>query len=657
MQKLDMKTPNFTDINIEKLAALFPNILTETKDENGKLKKAIDFELLKQELSGEIVEGTKERYSINWAGKRESLLKANQPITKTLRPNKEESVDFDTTENLYIEGDNLEALKLLQESYLNKIKMIYIDPPYNTGKDFVYKDNFTQDRDEFLQEDGQKDEEGGRLVTNLDSNGRYHSDWLSMMYPRLKLARNLLKDDGVIFISIDDNEVHNLRKICDEIFGEGNFITIVSRVMKTGGNKGRYFSPNIDYVLVYAKDLSCTKEFRAKLSDELIRKVYTQVETEGIRKGEKYRTMGLYQAGLDIRANQRYWIQCPDGSFAIPNGKNFPCKIESGSKIKPTEEDGVWKWIFEKYTSELDNNNIIFKETTTSSLIDENGNQSKWNIYNKIWLNDRLRDGRVPVNLIDKMENRHSSAELKKLNIPFDFAKPTELIKYLIEIIKSENNDIILDFFSGSATLAHAVMQLNAEDGGDRKYICVQIPEKIDNEEFPTICEIGKERIRRAGKKILEDNKALKEPKDLSNLDIGFRVLKIDESNMKDVYFTPDKLTQNSLFDTVDNMKEERSAEDLLFGVMLDWGADLSSSIQTKTIQNKTIYFVNQNDLLACFDTGINEELIKELAKISKDEDIQRVVFRDKEFESDDLKDNIEQIFKQVSDGTEIRVI
>ncbi len=648
MKKLDGKSLDIKEQNIEQLKELFPEVFSEGK---------INLEKLQEEL-GNFSDKENERYNFTWNGKQNAKKIAQTPSTGTLRPCKEESKDWDTTQNLYIEGDNLEVLKLLQKSYHKKVKMIYIDPPYNTGKDFVYKDNFKDNIKNYLEITNQVDSEGNKLSVNADTNGRYHSDWLSMMYPRLKLARNLLKDDGVIFISIDDNEVANLRKLCDEIFGEDNFISTISRVMKTGGNKGRYFSPNIDYILVYAKNISYTVEFRAKISDELVKKVYTQIETTGERKGEKYRTMGLYQAGLDIRANQRYWIKCPDGSFVIPNGKNFPNQIEAGEKIKPTGEDGVWKWIYEKFISELNKNNIIFKETTTSSLVDENGQQAKWNIYNKIWLNDRLKDGRVPVNLIEKMENRHSSTELKLLNIPFDFSKPVNLIKYLVEIIRSESNDIILDFFSGSATTAHAVMQLNAEDKGNRKYICVQIPEPTDQKSeaykagYKNICEIGKERIRRAAKKIVEDNS----DKDLSHLDRGFKVYKLDSSNIKEWDSDFENLEQN-LIDATENIKEDRSSQDLLYEILLKYGLDLTLPIEEMEIENKTVYNIGFGALVVCLDDEVTINVVQKIAEFIKEQVIydeeknkrhSRVVFKDGSFKDSVVKTNALQVLKQV---------
>ncbi|MCT7563365.1 site-specific DNA-methyltransferase [Aliarcobacter butzleri] len=631
MTQLDGKSKDLVNENIEKLKEIFPEVFSEGK---------IDFSKLEEEL-GNFKEKSDERYNFTWSGKSEAKKIALTPSTGTLRPFKEESKDWDTTQNLYIEGDNLEVLKLLQKSYHKKVKMIYIDPPYNTGKDFVYKDNFRDNIKNYLEITGQVDSDGNKLSTNSETSGRYHSDWLNMMYPRLKLARNLLKDDGVIFISIDDNEVSNLRKLCDEIFGEDNFISNISRVMKTGGNKGRYFSPNIDYILVYAKNLLYTKEFRGQISDELIQKVYNQVETEGIKKGEKYRIMGLYQAGLDIRANQRYWIECPDGSFVIPKGTNFPHSISNGEKIKPTKDDGIWKWIFEKYLEELEKGNIIFKRTETSSLVDENGNQSKWNIYNKIWLNDRLEDGRVPVNLIDKMENRHSSAELKTLEIPFDFAKPTELIKYLMTIIGLEQNDIILDFFSGSATTGHSTIKYNTEDEKNVKFILIQLPELTDNKEFPTICEIGKERIRRAGEKVKTES-----GKD--DLDIGFKVLKLDSSNIKSWDSDFENLETN-LLEAVENIKSDRNEEDLLYEILLKYGLDLTLPIEEKEVNGKKLYNIGFGALIICLDSNISIDITAEIIAIKKeyDSEITRVVFKDSGFKNATEKTNIIKTLNQ----------
>lgn len=634
MQELNGTSKDIVSENIEKLKELFPEVFSEGK---------IDFKKLEEEL-GSFTCNEPERYNFTWAGKSEAKKIAQTPSTGTLRPCKDESKNWDTTQNLYIEGDNLEVLKLLQKSYYKQVKMIYIDPPYNTGRDFIYKDNFHDNIKNYLQITGQVDSDGNKLSTNSDTNGRYHSDWLSMMYPRLKLARNLLKDDGVIFISIDDNEVANLRKICDEIFGEDNFISTISRIMKTGGNQGKFFSPNIDYILVYAKNLEFTIEFRDDISQDLIDKVYNQVEKTGEKTGEKYRIMGLYQPGLEVRINQRYWIQCPDGKFVIPNGTTFPSEIIEGKKIAPLQEDGIWKWTYERYQSELSKNNIVFKKTTTSSLMDQFGNKAEWMIYNKIWLNDRLESGRVPVNLIDKYENRHSSAELKLLDIPFDFAKPSQLIKYIVKISMAQKNDIILDFFSGSGTTADAIMQLNIEDGNNRKFIMIQLPEIINNEGYSTICEIGKERIRRAGEKIIADNS----DKDLSNLDIGFKVLKLDSSNIK-AWDSNFENVEGSLLDAVENIKEDRSSEDLLYEILLKYGLDLTLPIEEKVIDGKKVFVIGYGALVACLDDDITIPTVEAIAKLKVDyqSEIMRVVFKDASFKDAVVKTNAYQILKQ----------
>ncbi len=613
IEKLDMSTSNFTDGNIFQIAKIFPNCVTETKDENGNIKKVIDFELLKQELSNNIVEGTKERYSLNWPGKKEALVTANEPIQKTLRPCKKESVNFDNTQNLYIEGDNLDALKLLQESYLNKVKMIYIDPPYNTGKDFIYKDNFTISKDEELENSGQIAKEG-RLVANLESNGRYHSDWLSMMYPRLKLARNLLKDDGVIFISIDDNEVHNLRKICDEIFGEGNFVASIIWDRKRGrDNSARWFSKSHEYLLVYAKNINLFDTNYLELDDET-KKAYKNPDndTRGI-----YRMLAVWARGT-----------------------------QGGVKYDFTNKDGQYfserLWLFSKENlTKMDNDNKLI-------IINDN-------IYRKLFITDNK--GKIPETIWNHTSNAaNASDEIKSLfnGIVFDTPKPTP---YLIEIMKIgiSQNDLILDFFSGSATTAHAVMKLNSEDGGNRKFICVQLPETTDEKSesykagYKNICEIGKERIRRAGEKILNEKENSK-----LDLDIGFRVFKIDSSNMKDVYYNPSEIRQDNLFEMVSNIKEDRTDLDLLFQVLLDGGVELTLPIEEKQIAGKKVYFVDGNILAACFEDNLTEEFVTKLAKC---EYLLKVVFRDSSFGSDDSRINVEQIFKQYSPKTQIRVI
>lgn len=636
MTKPDMRTPDFTNENIAQIAALFPNCVTEAKDEKGRVKKAIDFDLLKQELSANIVDGTKERYTLNWPGKKEALAKANEPINKTLRPCEEESVNFDTTQNLYIEGDNLEALKLLQESYLGKIKMIYIDPPYNTGKDFVYKDNFTGDKDDELEASGQKDEEGGRLVANLESNGRYHSDWLTMIYPRLKLARNLLKDDGVIFISIDDNEVSNLQKLCDEIFGEDNLVAdlIWTNSEGGGGSDSSFFRVKHEHILCYCKNISNVEIFGTEISN---RERYTQSDEYENTRGPYY-LQKLGMGSIQYSESLDYPIEAPDKSLVMPKDNN------SGKKA-------CWRWSKTKYDWGIDNGFIEIKKDS----------KNIWTVYTKQYLNSDnegnfIKRTQRPFGVIDKFSSTQASKFLDSIELKFfDYSKPHQLIEYLIERV-AKGNDIVLDFFSGSATTAHSVLKINSEDDANRKYICVQLPEKTDEKSeaykagYKNICEIGKERIRRASKKILEENK---DKEGIENLDIGFRVLKVDSSNMKDVYYNPDEINQLNLFDTVDNIKDGRSAEDLLFQVLLDWGVDLMLPIRSKELAGHKVFFVDDDALAACFEENLDEEFITELAK----KQILRVVFKDSGFANDDIRINVEQIFKQYSPDTEVKVI
>ncbi len=640
MDRLDLQTPDFTEEHIHKLAELFPNCVTETADEKGHIKKAIDFDLLKQELSAYLVEGPKERYRLDWPGKRASLLKANTPITKTLRPAREESVNFDTTQNLYIEGDNLEALKLLQEAYLGKVKMIYIDPPYNTGKDFVYKDNFARSREEELMESGQVDEEGNRLVQNLESNGRFHSDWLSMMYPRLRLARNLLRDDGVIFISIDDNEVHNLRKMCDEVFGEGNYIAefIWEKTFRPS-NFGKTTRKNTEYVISYSK--SNPIELKGSLEDSkgdfsLTKKLHN---THTLKCPSNYVHVN-FQDGIYKKGKYGDGYELLDDIY-VKNGK---VKNEFRIKIKQSI------WSQKHLNNEIDRGvYLVLKNEKTMALY-----------ARKVYKKNELKPTTLLPNDIvgDVLEANKEINNLFKTNL-FDYPKPSSLPKYLMTTC-TEDEDIILDFFSGSATTAHAVMQLNAEDGGNRRFIMVQLPEPTDPKSeaykagYTTIADIGKERIRRAGKKIKEENK---EKEGIEKLDIGFRVLKVDSSNMKEIYFTPDEVSKESLFETVDHIKEDRTPEDLLFGVLVDWGVDLSLPIRTEEIEGKTVYFVGHGDLVACFEEDIDENFVKTLAKKLADEDVLRVVFKESGFEDDNIKINTEQIFKQLAPAVEVRVV
>ena len=645
MEKLKLHSPNITQANIEKLFDLFPNCITETRDLKGGIKHSIDFDQLRQELSENIIEGSHERYQLNWPGKREALLKANAPIAKTLRPCREESVDFNITKNLFIEGDNLDVMKLLQETYLNKVKMIYIDPPYNTGGDFVYRDDFVENSQSYLKRSNQQDDSGNKLIANNEANGRFHSDWLSMMYPRLKLARNLLRDDGVIFISIDDNEVDNMKKICGEIFGEDNFIGCAGRITKKSNNKGDFWAPNFDYLLTYTKNIHMTESFFGGANIG----AYNLVDEDGPRKGEKYQLVRLYMSTIQNRnPEQRFWIECPDGSKVIPPGKTFPPE-------RPFLGDGIWRWTRTKFEQERER--IVVKPVRSSNLVTENGAPAKWNVFTKTYLQDVIDNSSAkPNSFIEDHINQKGSHEINALGIPFDYSKPSSLIKYLMEISKVCDDDLVLDFFAGSATTADAVMQLNAEDGGNRKFIMVQIPEVCDEKSeaakagYSAITEIGKERIRRAGNKIKQENMDRFESK---SLDVGFRVFKVSTSNLVDVFYTPDDVSQDLLSNQINNIREDRTSEDLLFQVLLDWGVDLTLPITQEIIAGKTTYFVDGSALVACFEEGVNEEFVKILAK----REPLRVVFRDMGFDSDSVKINVEQIFKLMSPATDIKVI
>lgn len=620
MDKLKMMSKDMTKENIEKIAKLFPNVITEIKDEAGNITKAIDFELLKQELSNEIIEGSKERYQLTWPGKKEAIVTANTPINKTLRPVKEDSLNWETTENLYIEGDNLEVLKLLQESYLNKIKCIYIDPPYNTGKDFIYKDNFTQDKEEYLVESGQVDEYGNRLFQNTEYNGRYHSDWLTMMYPRLKLARNLLSEDGVIFISIDDNEVHNLRKICDEIFGEGNFIEQLIWKRRATPPNDRVIGKNHEYVLVYSKNIERLKLY-LQPRDERLNSRYKNPDND---------PRGRWVAS-DLSANGKGGRLIESCIYPIKN----PI---TGEEFYPPQNK-CWLYNKEKMEQLLQDGRIGFRKNSGAPFL-------------KRYLNEVRQGTTLPTIIENGGFSFDSAKEIKSIfgKDVFEFPKPINLIKILLTT-GSKENDIVLDFFSGSAATAHAVMQLNAEDGGNRKYIMVQLPEPTDEKSeaykagFKNIAEIGKERIRRAGKKIKEETGA--------DIDYGFRVFKVDSTNMKDVYYSPDELDQNIIEQLKSNIKEDRNGLDLLIQVMLEAGLELSLPIETKEINGKEVHFVAENSLVACFDKDINEELIKEVAKIKP----LKVVFRDNSFKSCPDRINLEEIFKSLSPNTEIKVL
>lgn len=628
MEKLKMHSPNFVDQNIAQIAELFPNCVTESRNEKGDLQRAIDFDLLKQELSAQIVEGPQERYQLNWPGKREALLAANAPIAKTLRPCVEESVQFDTTQNLFIEGDNLDALKLLQETYLGKVKMIYIDPPYNTGNDFIYEDDFAEDVEGYKLRSNEKDDQGNRLVANTESNGRFHSDWLTMIYSRLRLARNLLSNDGLIFISIDEGEVANLKEICDEIFGAENCRGIVSRPTGTPSGQGYNILVNeIDYMLLYAKS-SAGQLFGLPFSSE-DEKIYDQEDSDG-----KYLTRTLRKTGGEDRRSDRptmyYGIEAPDGSQVFPLG--------------PTGYESRWRCGFDAYKALLKENRIEWKKTAEG-----------WKPYQKFYLEGRLKQ---PSNLWQGIEgNKKASLTIKDLfdGKVFDTPKPVGLIARCLQIATTEES-VVLDFFAGSATTAHAVMQVNSQDAGKRKFIMVQLPVACEEKseafqsDYKTIAEISKERIRRAGTKIKQQNV---DKEGIENLDIGFRVLKIDTSNMAEVYYNPAALKQEDLFAHVDNVKPDRTEDDLLFQVMLDWGVDLTLPIRRETINGKTVFFVDQSALIACFDKqgGIDDDFVKQLARHKP----VRAVFRDAGFKDDAAKINVEQVFRLLSPITKVK--
>ena len=625
MKKMKMQSLNVTGSNIDKIAKLFPQCVTERKDKDGKTVQGIDFEKLRDELSADVIDDGEERYQFTWPDKKSHAHLANTPTNKTLRPCREESVDFDHTQNLYIEGDNLDVLKVLRETYLGKVKMIYIDPPYNTGNDFVYNDDFSQSADDYQENSGQVDENGNRLVQNTESNGRFHTDWLNMIYPRLKVAKDLLTENGVIFISIDDNEVENLKKICNEVFGERNFLTTITRTTGTptgGGFDG--LVNELDYIVVFSKNIEQATINGIEMSEKDA-SIYDQEDENG-----RFLTRSLRRTGGEDRREDRptmyYAIKAPDGTLIYPKG--------------PTGYDSRWICSEQKY-KELEQNNLI-----AWKKVERNGEQI-WQVQQKFYLEGRTK---APGNLWNDIEgNKKATRDIRVLfdtKKVFEFPKPVGLLKKIISI-SSETEAIILDFFSGSCTTAHAVMQLNAEDGGNRRFIMVQLPEETDEKSeaykagYKNICEIGKERIRRAGKKIKEEAGLQGQ-----NLDIGFRVLKLDTSNMQDVYYTPRDFTVNDLF--ADNVKPDRTAEDLLFQVMLDLGVELSATIEQRTMDGKQVFFVNDNYLVACFDTDIAEDTIKEIAKLKP----YYFVMRDSSLASDNVADNFDQLFETYSKDT-----
>lgn len=623
-EKLKMHSMNNIDANIQKIGALFPNCITERKNENGIVEPAIDFDMLKQELSSVVVEGADERYQFTWPDKKKSILLANAHINKTLRPCREESVDFDTTENLYIEGDNLEVLKLLQETYLGKIKIIYIDPPYNTGSDFIYEDDFTINSAAYLQNSGQIDESGNRLVKNFDSNGRFHTDWLNMMYSRLKVAKDLLKDDGVIFISIDEHEIENLKKIGNEIFGEQNFVgAVIWERAFAPKNDAKYFSDSHDYIVVYARNLVEFKIGKLPRTDEAnARYKNPDNDPRGAWTADNL-TVKTYSASYD------YPITTPGGRIVNPS------------------HGSCWRVSKERFEELVKDNRVYFGE---------DGN----NVPRLKRFLSEIQDGMTPTTIWkfqDVGHNQEGRQELKKVfdgKGYFDGPKPTRLLKRILQIANPTSDDVVLDFYSGSASTAHAVMQWNAENNSTIKFIMVQLPEETEDKSesykdgYKNICEIGKERIRRAGKKIKEDAGLVAQ-----DLDIGFRVLKCASSNMKDVYYNPSEF-DITMFDSLeDNIKEDRTPEDLLFQVMLELGVLLSSKIEETVIAGKKVFNVADNFLIACFDEKLTTETIKAIAEKKP----YYFVMRDNGFADDSVATNFEQIFATFSPETVRKVL
>ena len=661
MDKMRMESVDMTAQNIEKIGALFPNCITETKDADGKPKKAINFDLLRQMLSGDVLEGD-EAYEFTWVGKKAAIVEANKPIRKTLRPCKEESVNWDSTENLYIEGDNLEVLKLLQESYLGKVKMIYIDPPYNTGNDFIYRDDFKQSAADYEEDSGVYDEDGNRMFKNTDTNGRFHSDWCSMIYARLMMARNLLASDGAIFISLDGNEVRNLTKICDEVFGESNFVDCITWNKRVPKNDNNGIGNIHEYILVYVKDATLKRQFTMQkegldeiyqLLDECKKRRLSLPDAEEklkqLYKERNYdRGITLYNS---LDNNYEPWGKI---NMSWPNGDTFGPRydvLHPGTHKATKVPDRGWRWTESTFNDVVDYEHAVqrFDGSWVCGGIwfakDENTQPSSIKY---------LRD--VSRMLLRSIISLKSDGGIEIENLfegksYFPYPKPVTLLRLLINSLE-EKDGIVLDFFSGSATTAHAVMQLNAEDGGNRKFIMVQLPEPCDEKSeaykagYPNICEIGKERIRRAAKKIAEEHPDAK-------FDGGFRVLKLDDTNMKDVYYAPANYDQNLLEMFESNIKEDRTDLDLLFGCLLEWGLPLSLPYSSEQVDGCTVHNYNDGDLIACFDENIPDSVIKEIAKRQP----LRAVFRDSSFANSSSKINVGEVFKLLAPDTSVKVI
>ena len=641
MDTLKMHSLDGVQRNIDLIGKLFPNAITEVK-RNGKVEYAIDFDVLRQELSDSIVEGREERYQFTWPDKKKAMLAANAPITATLRPVVADSVGKDGTsggfdsENLYIEGDNLEVLKLLQETYLGKVKMIYIDPPYNTGNDFVYEDDFAQSTEDYMGNSGQYDEEGNRMVTNTESNGRFHTDWLNMIYPRLKIAKDMLADDGSIFVSIDDNELNNVLNICNTIFGESNFVGCITWFKKASpSNDAQFFSNDCEYILVYAKDKSIWRPNRLPLSKEQVSKYYSNPDND---------PRGPWNSATYTCNKSR--SERPKLYYPITNPF-------TGEQIYP-KETAVWAYS-EQQCQEHIKNNMLFWGVD---------GHAKFPRFKKFITDNKGVVTRTLWHYDDVNHTQGATLELTKLGLPyFPTPKPTRLIEKMLRIA-SDKDSVILDFFSGSATTAHAVMKLNAEDSGHRKFIMVQLPEKTDEKKeaykagYKNICEIGKERIRRAGKQILSAGGGQLEmsetqPEPGTPVDVGFRCLRLDSSNMENVYYTPEETQQQDMFSLVDNVKTDRTPEDLLFQVMLDLGVLLSSPIEVKEIAGKKVFNVAEGFLLACFDHDVTEETVKAIAQMKP----YYAVFRDSSMANDSVATNFDQIFETYSPDTVRKVL
>ena len=683
-----MHTPDITESNIEKIGQLFPNCLTERIGEDGKVEKVIDFDQLKQELSKEIVEGPQERYQFTWPDKKKAIRLANTPSTMTLRPCREESVDFDNTENLYIEGDNLEVLKLIREDYLGKVKMIYIDPPYNTGNDFIYDDDFTQESAEYLSSSGQIDDAGNRLVQNTESNGRFHTDWLNMMYPRLKVAKDLLTDDGVIFVHIDDNEVENLGKLCGEVFGDDNFINLITVKTKIGGvsgsSEGKSLKDVTEFIWAYAKN-KCKLLMNPVYNYSPLYKYIQDYINNG--KSWKYTSIITKLDGKELIKHDTK----SDMAFYGYTTLETQSIAAFAKRMSITEEQVYEQYadrIFRTTNAQSSVRQTVIKETMGQDypmygceyvpikgknegerieiLYKSGGDMSQKNMV--MFLSDVVEKRGDSYYYKDKVSSLWDDIDYNNLTKEGDIEfpngkKPIKLLQRLLRLT-TEKDSLVLDFFSGSASTAHAVMQLNSEDGGSRKFIMVQLPEETDKKSdtykagFKNICEIGKERIRRAGNKIQHEQKESNSTIDLfsneethPSVDIGFRVLKLDSANMEDVYYRPEESSESTLFES--NVKEGRSSEDLLFQVMLECNLPLSSKIQTEEISGKEVYTVNNGYLIACFDEDVNEDVIKAVAKRKP----YYFVMRDSSLASDNVADNFEQIFNAYSKDTIRRII